>query len=112
MNRVSTFQQESVSAGQGGDQGDEQAEEGRKPHFRMIDTQPSRKEVMEHKRTHIPFRLWCPHCVKGRGRNDPHTSGAAKGKGFEWPLVAIDYGYLKEENTSGNGLLLLCASEA
>ena len=50
--------------------------------------------------------------MKGRGRNDPHTSGAGKGKGFEWPLVAIDYGYLKENNSSGRGILLLCASEA
>ena len=24
-----------------------------------------------HMKTHIPYRSWCAHCVRGRGRNDP-----------------------------------------
>ena len=27
---------------------------------------PSEKDVQEHQVTHLPFRSWCPHCVKGR----------------------------------------------
>ena len=34
--------------------------------------QPSREEIIEHERTHLPFRDWCEHCVRGRAKNDPH----------------------------------------
>ena len=30
-------------------------------------TLPTQAEVDEHMLTHVPFRSWCPHCVKGRG---------------------------------------------
>ena len=30
--------------------------------------EPTRKEWDEHMLTHIPYRNWCPFCVKGRGR--------------------------------------------
>ena len=47
----------------------EGAEEGRRPLFRKSENQPSSQEVQEHMKTHIPYRSWCAHCV--RGRNDP-----------------------------------------
>ena len=53
----------------------EGAEEGRRPMFRKSENQPSSQEVQEHMKTHIPYRSWCAHCVRGRGRNDPHRSG-------------------------------------
>ena len=31
---------------------------------------PSREEVQEHELTHIPYRSWCVHCVRGAGRSD------------------------------------------
>ena len=30
---------------------------------------PSRKEVEDHYLTHVPYRNWCPHCVRGRGKD-------------------------------------------
>ena len=33
---------------------------------------PSREEVEIHEMTHLPYRNWCPHCVKGRGVEAPH----------------------------------------
>ena len=36
--------------------------------------QPSKSEVEEHELTHIPFRCWCVHCVRGLGRSNPHKS--------------------------------------
>ena len=33
---------------------------------------PSRQEVQEHELTHIPYRSWCAHCVRGGGRSDAH----------------------------------------
>ena len=36
---------------------------------------PSRKEVDEHYLTHVPYRNWCPHCVRGRGKDLDHRKG-------------------------------------
>ena len=33
---------------------------------------PTKLEVEEHNLTHLPFRSWCRHCVRGRGRELPH----------------------------------------
>ena len=29
-------------------------------------SQPTQQEVEEHNKTHLNFRNWCPHCVKGK----------------------------------------------
>ncbi len=33
---------------------------------------PTRAEREEHAMTHLPFRSWCEHCVKGRGEEVKH----------------------------------------
>ena len=40
--------------------------------FRKSENQPSSQEVQERMKTHIPYRSWCAHYVRGRERNDPH----------------------------------------
>ena len=35
---------------------------------------PTQEEVEKHNLTHLPFRNWCPHCMKGRGKEAPHRS--------------------------------------
>ena len=45
----------------------EGAEEGRRPLFTKSENQPSSQEVQEHMKTHIPYRSWCAHCVRGKG---------------------------------------------
>ena len=40
-------------------------------HVRSIQT-PSQEEVDKHNLTHLPFRNWCPHNMKGRGKEAPH----------------------------------------
>ena len=49
-------------------------------------------------KTHIPCRSWCAHCVRGRGRNDPHRSGGGRRGPRDHPHFAIDYGFLKANN--------------
>ena len=40
---------------------------------RMLDPrQPSEEERRTHNLTHLPYRNWCEHCVKGRGREADH----------------------------------------
>jgi len=33
---------------------------------------PTKAEVEDHRLTHLPFRSWCPFCVKGRGVESGH----------------------------------------
>ena len=37
---------------------------------------PSRQEVQEHELTHIPYRSWCVHCVRGAERSNAHRGRA------------------------------------
>ena len=37
---------------------------------------PTQEEREKHEATHLPFREWCPHCIRGRGRNKPHKKKA------------------------------------
>ena len=85
---------------EGGEDGSMQegAEEGRRPIFRKSENQPSSQEVHEHMKTRIPYRSWCAHCVRGRGRNDPHRSGGGRGGPSDHPHLAIDNGFLKANN--------------
>ena len=32
--------------------------------------EPSKEEREEHEKTHLPFRNWCQHCVRGRGKEE------------------------------------------
>ena len=67
---------EGVVGDEGEDKTDEATEEvdngGRKP-IKMLDPRlPTEAEVDEHNLTHLPFRNWCPHCVRGRGKEWPN----------------------------------------
>ena len=59
----------------GGDDGAEgdrdEGEEGRRPATLPSPIRVTRAEREEHELTHTPFRPWCPHCVRGRGKNAP-----------------------------------------
>ena len=37
-------------------------------------TTPTRKDKEEHEITHIPYRSWCEHYARGRGRHKSHKS--------------------------------------
>ena len=39
---------------------------------------PTTKEREDHNATHIPFRSWCPICVKATGREEAHKNGRGK----------------------------------
>ena len=53
-------------------------EEAEVPKIRRKPRAPSKREREEHEATHLPFRDWCRHCVRGRGRNNPHRSSSSK----------------------------------
>ena len=59
-------------------------EEAREVHGPPIPATPSLEEVRKHRLTHRPFRSWCPHCVRGKGRADPQLRNK-KEYGMEYP---------------------------
>ena len=48
--------------------------------------QPTRQERLEHELTHLPYRSWCPICVKSKGRTDNHPRQASK-----QPVTQVDF---------------------
>ena len=54
--------------------------------------EPAQREFEEHMVLHIPFRAWCPHCVKGRAKAGPHKDSKAENS---VPMIAMDYCYMK-----------------
>ena len=67
---------------------------------------PSRQEVQEHELTHIPYRSWCVHCVRGAGRSDAHRRRARQDeeeREQDMTTWSIDYAFMIDT--------LICAQE-
>ena len=43
--------------------------------------------------SHIPYRAWCSHCVRGRGKSFVHRRVNRQEDPEEVPVVSIDYGF-------------------
>ena len=72
---------------------------------------PTREEVELHMATHLPFRSWCPHCIRGKSKGKPHNKSKEKIK--EIPTVAVDYMYMRErqEKHEERGMPILVAKD-
>ena len=80
---------------------EETEEEGLKPTPVWQPIQPTKREIQEHELTHIPYRSWCIHCVKARGRSDQHRANTREedeeketGTVTTW---SMDYCFITEE---------------
>ena len=81
-------------------------EEARRVKTASVPTKPSKEEVDEHMITHLPFRSWCPHCVRGKSKGKPH--GKATNGNREIPTIALDYTFMYDtQNVRSNAFLLL-----
>ena len=61
---------------------------------------PTKKEREEHEATHIPYRDWCKHCVRGRANNRPHRGkqqGDEETEQRKVPRIAMDYFFMAQE---------------
>ena len=54
---------------------------------------PTKEEWEQHMMTHVPFRNWCPHCVRGRAVSHGHFKNKKDDKAI--PTIGIDYMYMK-----------------
>ena len=66
---------------------------------------PSREEVETHNLTHLPYRNWCRHCVRGRGKAAAHKVGA--GELGDYPEFHFDWCFPGEEEVGSNLTVLV-----
>ena len=59
------------------------------PWTRRLPHKPTEDERLAHLVTHLPFRPWCSHCVKGLARDWPHRGDY--GPPPDIPMVAMDF---------------------
>ena len=78
------------------------SEDASRPKYKNVEPRPSRKEVEEHMITHIPFRTWCPHSVRGKARAVYHKRNNSGEKHV--PIIGMDYMYMKSEQTEERGM--------
>jgi hypothetical protein len=69
---------------------------------------PKDDEVLEHEHTHLPFRSWCRHCVRGRGKEMPHKKTKEHGEMLE---LHMDFMFVGDENEAGKTVTVLVAKE-
>ena len=69
---------------------------------------PTDVERKEHEFTHLPYRSWCRHCVRGRGKEEACRRGA--GSEVRMPEVHLDFMFMGEEH-GGKTLAILVAKE-
>jgi hypothetical protein len=85
---------------------EEEGESGRREVQKMNSpAKPSAEEVEHHNLTHLPFRNWCRHCIRGRGKEASHK--VVQGEGGEVPEVHLDYCFPGEEETGKNLTVLV-----
>ena len=52
----------------------EESQEAVAPKGQPAPSTPSAEEEANHNMTHLPYRSWCPQCVRGKGKASPHKA--------------------------------------
>ena len=74
---------------------DSEGEEADEIRVKPIIIQPNQEEVDKHMNTHIPYRSWCKHCVRGKGVNDQHKKSQSESR---IAIISIDYAFAGESS--------------
>lgn len=88
---------------------DDNTDKGKREMKKMLDPLlPTEAEVQQHNLSHLPYRNWCPHCVRGRGVEMEHRR---RRPGDEPPTPEYHLDYCFPGDTDGNKLTVLVAVE-
>ena len=88
------------------------SEEADMPKRVYFDMRPSQEEVNAHNISHLPYRSWCPHCVRGKARRRNHRKKNRQRRDGV-PVISMDYMWLKGKKTDpdsdqkGNPILVM-----
>ena len=80
-----------------------EAEEGEKPRILPDPGLPTQKQRDEHDATHLPYRSWCSHCVRGAGRCPPHRKVEGQYAESTLARVHLDYCFFTENGIGDDG---------
>jgi hypothetical protein len=67
--------------------------EGQEPKVPKRAVRPTEAEVDTHYAAHIPFRSWCPYCVAGKAKSEPHLQ-SEECTPCDSNIVCMDYAFL------------------
>ena len=86
----------------------EEAQDAKAAH-RLV--RPPQDEVNRHMITHLPFRSWCPHCVRGKSHGKHHSRVKSDDKCV--PTVCFGYMYMHEssDKSEDRGMPILVARD-
>ena len=77
-------------------------EEGARAKTKKATDKPGKEEVEEHNATHIPFRSWCDHCVRGKCHGEPHYKNKGPRQLDEGKeMIVMNYMQMKSRNDEG-----------
>ena len=71
---------------------DDYSEEAVLPRALNVPKEPTEEERELHNLTHMPYRAWCPLCVKCKGAGDYHKQYYDKK-----PVVQVDYSFVTQK---------------
>ena len=81
-------------------------ESGQRHPVKMRDPKlPSPEEVREHCLTHLPYRAWCPHCVRAKGKSMQHRKREECDRVL--PEVHVDYMFMGGVEDEGTKCILV-----
>ena len=66
---------------------------------------PSQDEVDDHNLKHLPYRSWCRHCIRGRGKETSHKTQQDEPRGV--PEFHMDFCFPGYEESSKEYLTVL-----
>ena len=74
----------------------------------MIDPRrPTEHEVEEHNLTHVPYRNWCPICVRAKGKDLDHRKSIEEERG----LAELSFDYCFPGDELGHKITILVGRE-
>ena len=87
-----------------------------RPKHRALPANVSKEEFDSHQLTHLPFRSWCDHCVRGnavgdahRPRIDPHRGEAKMGMDYLFLARTTDPQHAKAVMNELSGYSVGCS---
>jgi len=98
-----------------GEEGSEVGEEARAPKIRRAPRGPTQLEREQHEATHLPYRDWCAHCVRGAGESTPHKRKVvdAEAELEKIPRMVLNYHFMSTRDAeNGDNLVLAMKDES
>ena len=68
---------------------------------------PSADEYNRHCATHLPYRNWCPICVRAKRKNPGHRRIDPEHRHRHIPVISMDYMYMNELQDQRNNPILV-----